>query len=557
MSSTTVTCSRKQTLLSSLVSQHVDSDQSSQEQVVSNAQYAFARQEQRAVQLAPYTTQLQGSALNSLHQHQPSIDELATRTQNLLLVASSSMPLDRLSKQIDDIPSHLESSAGINGLNINQKVDLMLAATKSLKPIAQVNAQKSGTTSKMSQIFVRNGPVGLLRKVTNVWKGHLKDSQQQHQQRQQEPNGGGYVPTETLQSLSLPEQASPITSLELRLNEGKNLNRDKVQKMMGGGIQRKPVPEDGNSLRDRKSYEDPFSEAPSRKRPPTKFESRLRENSVDESTMALLPLDKNPFETERILESGIDSILSSAPIASSTPRVRVDRIPAATSESPTRKSRSATRGDVSEEGYDISCNSETPLQGKPKDGSVGLAFSDGVRSNFDVFDEGRALGGVFTYVPVVDNMEMKKHPSPAKGVLERLMKEFRTKYPAVPLGPGADHDTTDELACSPSKLAPITRPLDPVDKSRRFGGYMSLSDNSTAASESLGEPGRDGRPHDAGRRKPVRTMAVVKPVGITRSHTESQFTLHGCPRHIEMDELQMDTPSVTHGYAPLGSQEVY
>ncbi|KAK3327830.1 hypothetical protein B0T19DRAFT_461073 [Cercophora scortea] len=670
MSSTTVTCSRKKSLRPSLVPQHVDSDQSSQEQVVSNALYAFARQEQRTVQLAPCNTQPQGSVPNSIHQHQPSINEMASAllddtTQSLAagvpdddavrpvtgggpkldnfsypraigcypltqaskdaeppvsyrnlrpkpvsiqkaspkiprksskrnrrgtikqrrtspqsggnahsgknipksttgmfnplamnppkLVTSASMPLDKLSKQLDDGSSRLESSTGPNSLNINHKVDLMLAATKSLKPIAQVNPQQGGTASKMSRIFVKNGPVGLLRKVTNVWKGHLRDTQHQ----QQESHGAAYVPTETLQSLTLPEQVSPITTIELRLNEGKNLNRDKVQKMMGGGIQRKPVPEDGNSLRDRKSYEDPFSEAPSRKRPPTKFENRLRENSVDESTMPLLPLDKNPFETERILESGTDSILSSAPIASSTPRIRVDRFPT-TSESPTKKSRSATGGNASEDGDDTSCNSETPLQGKPKDDSASLAFSDGVRSNFDVFDEGRLLGGVFPYVPVVDNMEMKKHPSPGKGALERMMKEFRAKYPAVPLGPAADHDTTDELAYSPSKLTSVARPLEPVDKNRRFGGYLSLSsDGSTAASESLGERGRDGTPHDAGWRKPVRTMAVVKPVGITRSHTESQFTLHGCPRHIEMDELQMDAPSVTHGYAPLGSQEVY
>jgi hypothetical protein len=51
--------------------------------------------------------------------------------------------------------------------------------------------------------------------------------------------------------------------------------------------------------------------------------------------------------------------------------------------------------------------------------------------------------------------------------------------------------------------------------------------------------------------------AVVKPVGITRSRTDSQLTLNPYLRHMETDELQMGSPAMKHGYRPLGSQEVF
>src|SRR5690606_16257889 len=39
----------------------------------------------------------------------------------------------------------------------------------------------------------------------------------------------------------------------------------------------------------------------------------------------------------------------------------------------------------------------------------------------------------------------KKHPSPAKHDLEILMKDFRTHFPEIPLGPAAERDETDRL----------------------------------------------------------------------------------------------------------------
>ncbi len=115
---------------------------------------------------------------------------------------------------------------------------------------------------------------------------------------------------------------SPIASIELRLNEGQNLSRKKVQMITGGGrVARKPLADDGRSLKSCKSCEDPFSEPSGAVRTPNPFECRLRDSHRSHSGGHITPpATSNPFESERVLESSLDTILSSPPLAASTPR---------------------------------------------------------------------------------------------------------------------------------------------------------------------------------------------------------------------------------------------
>ncbi|CAG8982369.1 hypothetical protein HYALB_00007491 [Hymenoscyphus albidus] len=139
--------------------------------------------------------------------------------------------------------------------------------------------------------------------------------------------------------------ASMTSSLEIRLNEGENLkNHHKLKKITGHGtIERKPVADDGKSLRSRQSHDrdDPFSENPShgQRRLVTSFENRLKSDvamSGGQSnetipdvpkiprSMTTLSLLRGTQSLHAASESDFDTLLSSSPEGQSTPRMRLE-----------------------------------------------------------------------------------------------------------------------------------------------------------------------------------------------------------------------------------------
>ncbi|KAK3403470.1 hypothetical protein B0T20DRAFT_343730 [Sordaria brevicollis] len=471
-------------------------------------------------------------ALNPLAMHPPN-------SRMTKLPASATMPLTNLHGQPNGNSTNVNKPVGLDPKEIAEKIEKMLAATEALKAERQAAQPttaipSSSTTSKVSRLVKHN-----LKKVSHALserrifpKNQPKDAKVQNIEEEEDD-----------QELAVPSGAagkrSGLKSIELRLNEGVNLNKDKVQKVFGGNVRRKPVPMGGKSLRARRSLDDPFSTPGSSRRTITEFETRLRGGSVDDSVLPPLSSD-NPFESERVMESSLDSILACAPIDSSTPRRGYKRT-SSSSESPTKKPRGGLRSRSIDLEFEFPSNADQEST-QPKKNP--LALSPG-------------LAGMFSYVPVVDDVERKKHPSPAKHDLELMTIEFRAQYPDVPLGPAAEQYEMDELARSTVLLPDYDTDrennyLRPPYTSRSTSNQSGESTEDDEGMVPLLRPSRPKAIHGA----PVR-KTVVKPAGITRSRTDSQLTHNPYLRHMETDELQMGSPAMKHGYRPLGSQEVF
>ena len=355
---------------------------------------------------------------------------------------------------------------------INQKVRAMLAATNALKP--QSAPVGDVPPSKFSRIV----PTKMLAKVSNAWDRFQSKSSQAHSSSNKRSKGH---PNEELDELMQPDtpahtpshhDLSPISTIEIRLNEGDNLNKKKVRKIVGGQVVRKPVADDGKSLRAGKSIEDPFGH-PGSTRTPTPFESLLQveaeglcgsippvpSNPSPQvlSTPSSLVLT-NPFESEKEFDNDIeDRILSTTPVGSSTPRARVERgsYPSA-DQSPTkaRSASSKAETDLMLDQVALKLEQGELSTAKP------VGFTSLRASQRKIVDPVRRVRQ--HSINTAQTLDMhglkrtKKHPSPSKEALEDLEMAFR-KYTQLKTSGAKDHEL-DELATSfmstPSSLAP-------------------------------------------------------------------------------------------------------
>ncbi|KAF7546937.1 hypothetical protein G7046_g9158 [Stylonectria norvegica] len=351
---------------------------------------------------------------------------------------------------------------------INQKVNAMLAATNALKPSSTQNVTSSAAK------FTRIVPSKVFAKVSNAWdRLHSKSSLQDFKSRGQLPKPDekiqGLTQTDTPTHSPSSANESPISTIEIRLNEGDNLNKKKVQKIVGGQVVRKPVADDGKSLKSGKSMDDPFAEGAS-PRTATIFESRLKSGTSSECS-TIPPLPCNPFESEKGFDNDIaDRILSATPAGSSTPRIRVERISSTSPDkSPTAKKNARMRAEVDPllDGVALRLGKEHFTPAKPL-GLIAMKAShrlaDPVRrtrnNSIEEIQDGDANGP----------KRMKKHPSPSKEALEDLEMALR-KYTHLKVS-GAKQNELDELA---SSYLAATPPLTAGDKKRSISNRLSTS----------------------------------------------------------------------------------
>ena len=127
--------------------------------------------------------------------------------------------------------------------SVDEKVSAMLAATASLKPAPTTPSPLFGSSVfiKVSSAFDRiysKHPHSSGRASRNRFQKHVQNS----------PTS---VPRQQSTNQEPQSEKSPLTTIEIRLNEGNNLNRKKVQRIVGGSVSRKPVPGHGQDLRTR------------------------------------------------------------------------------------------------------------------------------------------------------------------------------------------------------------------------------------------------------------------------------------------------------------------
>ncbi|KAL4725195.1 hypothetical protein ACLX1H_007341 [Fusarium chlamydosporum] len=263
---------------------------------------------------------------------QLSLDPLKFHPTNNLKV-STSVPLSAVDrnarKRVIDGPCTPPTVGdGATGDAISGKLTAMLAATDALKPTPQ-------RTNSSSSRLTRMVPSKVLAKVSNAWdRFHPKASPLERGSQYKSALGAGEAAKldglNTTRSPASPDNMSPISNIEIRLNEGDNLNKRKVQRIVGGRVNRKPLADDGKSLRIGKITDDPFCERDGW-RTPTTFEHRLKAGSDNEDDgLALL---RSPFECEKEFDNNIeDRFLNSTPVGSSTPRIIIEQASASGDE---------------------------------------------------------------------------------------------------------------------------------------------------------------------------------------------------------------------------------
>jgi len=296
--------------------------------------------------------------------------------------------------------------------DINRKVEEMLAATEALKP-APVENHRQSAVGGLPSVMNRLKTAKVFSKVSNAFHHRSLGIQLKPKTcgarsvtpADDEPAVKPVdVPAPALPSFPEPP---PIASMELRLNEGHNLNRKKVRQITGGHVPRKPVPTESEVTCALQTRDDPFSESGGTTRTPTPFECRLRDSYRSVESYMLPLLRSDPFVTEKILEGSVNSILHSPPLSSSTPRVR-NRHVRCISDTPAKKSSRKVNSVAG--------------PGPARPNSVSSLAAKGRRSSSSVTDLGLPNGE-----RMVRSLS-KKHPSPSKARLEVFSKQLEN-YP--------------------------------------------------------------------------------------------------------------------------------
>ncbi|KAL0942243.1 uncharacterized protein CTRU02_200129 [Colletotrichum truncatum] len=316
------------------------------------------------------------------------------------LTGSTTAPLGGLAKEMDS--GMLTPAPPIdNHIMINDKVAAMLAATEALKPRGSQNSTPAN--SSKSSRFRTMKVISKVRKVLDVFQPNTATPKSKIRGKISAPIA--------LTTCDLPNpaahfhieevgQASPVSSIEIRLNEGNNLNNQKVRSIVGGRILRKPVSDDGRSLLSggSSSSDDPFSGPHELVRTPTPFEYRLK-SSLDSTNIPPIP-SLNPFDSEKGFDDDLEGFLSEKPLCASTPRVRSDK-KAVPLESPSRRYAKIDDRHLTT-----------------------LAQEEGVSSGINQRKLKLDLEGVRLFHDKYD-LGTKKHPSPSKDDLDDLETQFR------------------------------------------------------------------------------------------------------------------------------------
>ncbi|KAJ4125092.1 hypothetical protein NW768_009434 [Fusarium equiseti] len=312
---------------------------------------------------------------------------------------------------------------GASGEAISGKLIAMLAATDALKPTPQ---QTNSSSSRLTRMV----PPKVLAKVSNAWERfHPKTLSQEkgplYKLVVDAGEGTGLDKHKACPASESPDNMSPISNIEIRLNEGDNLNKRKVQRIVGGRVNRKPLADDGKSLRIGKPPEDPFSEQDGW-HTPTSFEHRLKAGPDKEETQRIA-LPRSPFDSEKEFDSNVeDRFLNSTPVGSSTPRIIIERESASSDEySPTIDDISPSQRRLgvklsqtslqSDRGNSSPNNLDRPPIVDPSEAALIDSVSQARRA-WERSTRGFASFGT---------KRTKKHPSPSKEVLEDLERELR------------------------------------------------------------------------------------------------------------------------------------
>ncbi|OAA42120.1 hypothetical protein NOR_04969 [Metarhizium rileyi] len=329
---------------------------------------------------------------------------------------------------------------------INVKVREMLAATDALKPTTPQKTQGSRKLASMasSRVFTRmSDAIGRMYS-----KSASPEAQNGDPESRLRLEGIG-IPLG--QSFSRANTShSSIRSTEIRLNEVKNLNRSKVQQIIGSQVFRQPIAFNENPALCRERGQQ------------TSDRDRLASTERRRSELCFYSSSMNPFEAEDDFENNLENgILNVSPAGSSTPRICINRASgSSTGEDDVGDWSGSSIGKI-----DLARIVKVGKNdaGSPKIRQVDLQSATGLKDPSQKH---------WQHSKRERNMQMddfgiaKKHPSPSKKDLEELELALQRYKPSE-----GSHiqDDADELANSNLSVAEALAAKDPNKKLRTKG----------------------------------------------------------------------------------------
>ncbi|KAH7407885.1 hypothetical protein BKA64DRAFT_433898 [Cadophora sp. MPI-SDFR-AT-0126] len=351
--------------------------------------------------------------------------------------------------------------SGFVAADVNNKIEAMISATKALKPGSEGAVLLGPLVPTKKRRLVDN-------KVLTKMKSALNDRFNGRTAKKRDSMLNDKLLDASLNEVQdfeeeLSISAIALTTMELRMNEGDNFKNPKIYTLTGhGNVRRKPLADDGKSLRSRKSADhtdDPFSERPhssSITRTPTSFENRLRDDMSYDQGSDFIPNLPSRCHTPKytrekkartsIYDEDFDAMLSSSPVAQSTPRIRLEPTFEEDGKKLLKNVPADTRSLFDSDQMDI--DSDTMGQSSPSQELI-------KRKNSLLKDYG---------VRYQSSKKVKKHPSPSKAELEGLERALQN---FLPLSPSEGFPPIDDANPVGESLVPAAA-LAPQDPNRKI-----------------------------------------------------------------------------------------
>ncbi|KAG4436417.1 hypothetical protein IFR05_008110 [Cadophora sp. M221] len=368
-------------------------------------------------------------------------------------VANPSRQVSSISPPRPNEPPRPQQS-GFVAADVNGKIEAMIAATKALKPGSEGTVLLGPLVPTKKRRLVDN-------KVLTKMKTAINDRFSGRNARKRDSMINDKLLDASLNEAQdfeeeLSASAIALTTMELRMNEGDNFKNPKIYTLTGhGNVRRKPLADDGKSLRSRKSTDhpdDPFSERPhssSITRTPTSFENRLRDDASYDQGSEFIPDLPGRCHTPKytrekkvrtsIYDNDFDAMLSSSPFAQSTPRIRLEPTFEEDGKKILKNVPADTRSLFDSDQMDIDSDtmSKAPSSQEPVKRKNSLVKDYGVRYH--------------------SSKKVKKHPSPSKAELEgleRALQDFLPRSPSEGFPPLDDIYPLGESLAPAAALAP-------------------------------------------------------------------------------------------------------
>lgn len=380
-----------------------------------------------------------------------SIDELASA----LLDNTSfySYQDDDLAQSDNDVSKSSTSTPSSGDDEISRKLDAILAAPNAPKPSATLLNVSS--TPKISPVTPSRG----FARVSSAWDRFYtkppdigcKNTRSRLQKQHKNDGFARSKPSDCKEQDPALSNLLPINTIEIHLNEGSNLNKKKVQKIVGRRVAHKPTAQNGAYLRCNQ-FPNVLCIRPNHANGPDTVgcqPSLMIEKDANANTL----LSKSPFESEKGFKNDLeDRILSTLPLGSSTPKTR------ARSTHFGEHNTIDSIGSKSTQQRKLTFALPQPMQeSQSRQDQMKVPELQELNNM-----ERRCRTTTLQSRKVTCQMEWgrgKKHPSPSKKALEDLEVAFR-RY--TKLRQCGSNDGLDELASLHSTPTTIT----PRDKTR-------------------------------------------------------------------------------------------